>query len=425
MSSSPASTFVFIQLPSTEEVVVAGRFVLQVVSGGAVGRFRYGKSYLARENAIPLDPVHLPLAGKEFRTALNGGLFGALRDAAPDFWGRTVIERRGHPVNELGYLLATADIRVGALSFGPTPEPPTVDYEGAVPLERLARAASSAAAHEAAIDGKETDEVLDPAFLDPSSGVGGARPKAVVIDEDGQLWIAKFPSRTDRWDNALAEATYLRLAAECGIRTPETRIITIGEKSILLVRRFDQTPGTDGPRRRGVLSAHTLLGLTEDVVDRSGWSYIDLAHLLRRTSTSPAADARELFLRMTFNALTSNLDDHPRNHSVLWEEGGWRLSPAYDLTPSATRSQDERLLAMSIGSPDRDRPRWANRANLVSAAPHFGVAEHQAHELISAMKARVLERWRPLAGELGGDGIFAEQIAHAFPDRYPGFEYQG
>jgi len=423
MTSSPDGTFVFVQLPSNEEVVVAGRFVLKSGSIGDVGRFRYGKSYLARENAIPLDPVHLPLVGKEFRTTLNGGLFGALRDVAPDFWGRTVIERSGQPANELEYLLATSDVRIGALSFGPTPDPPHLDYRGAVPLERLKRAASSAAAHEAAIAGMESDEELDPAFLDPSSGVGGARPKTVVIDEVGQLWIAKFPSRADRWDNALAEGTCLRLAAECGIRTPETRVIESGEKRILLVRRFDQSPGTSGPRRRGVLSAHTLLGLSDNVVDRSGWSYIDLAHLLRRTSSSPRADARELFLRAVFNALVSNLDDHPRNHAIVRDTGGWRLSPAYDVTPSATQSQDERLLAMSIGEPGTDRPRWANRANLVSGAPHFGVAKDEADELISAMKARVMERWRPLVAELGGNDIFAVQIAHAFPNRYPGFEY--
>ncbi len=423
MTSSPDSTFVFVQLPSTEEVVVAGRFVLQSGSAGDVGRFRYGKSYLARENAVPLDPVHLPLSVREFRTTLNGGLFGALRDAAPDFWGRTVIERKGQPANELGYLLATSDLRIGALSFGPTADPPALEYGAAVPLEELEHAASSAAAHEAAIAGKGSVEVLDPALLDPSSGIGGARPKTVVIDQEGQLWIAKFPSRADRWDNALAEATCLRLAAECGIRTPEVRIFQAGEKRILLVRRFDQTPGATGPRRRSVLSAHTLLGLSESVMDRRGWSYIDLAHLLRRTSTAAAADARELFLRASFNALVSNLDDHPRNHAVVWEGRGWRLSPAYDVTPALARSQDERLLAMSVCETGGDRSRWANRSRLISGAPHFGLTEPEANGLISEMKARVLERWRPLLTELGGGDIFAEQIAHAFPDRYPGFEY--
>ena len=145
--------------------------------------------------------------------------------------------------------------------------------------------------------------------------------------------------------------------------------------------------------------------------------------MLRRISTAPGEDARELFSRAVFNALISNRDDHPRNHAVVWDEGGWRLSPAYDLTPSATQSQDEGLLAMSVGRPGGKKPRWANRSNLVSGAEHFGLGKADADEIVSRTKDTVIARWRPLVTELGGGDVFAEQIAHAFPDRYPGFEY--
>ena len=118
MTSEPLGTFVFIQLPTTGEVVVAGRFELEPNPAGHVGHFTYGRSYLARAHRIALDPIHLPLRRGSVRTALNGGLFGALRDAAPDFWGRVIIERMHYPGNELEYLLATSDTRVGALSFG-------------------------------------------------------------------------------------------------------------------------------------------------------------------------------------------------------------------------------------------------------------------------------------------------------------------
>lgn len=427
MTSRPTGTFVFVQLPSSEEVVVAGRFELETRPEGNVGRFRYGRSYLARPDSIPLDPVHLPLVPREFRTTLNGGLFGALRDVAPDYWGRTVIERRGHPENELAYLLATSDVRVGALSFGPTSEPPSLDSDAAVPMARIQQAAESAGAHEVEIAGLDPVAGLDPGarlleeLLEPSSGVGGARPKTVVAGEDGQFWIAKFPSRADRWDNALAEATYLRLAAECGIRVPASKILELGERRVLLVRRFDQAPGSI---RRPFLSAHTLLGLGEGVMDRKMWSYIEFAHLLRRVSSHPEADAKELFVRAVFNALTTNLDDHPRNHAVIWEGDGWRLSPAYDLTPSPAQSQDERLLAMDVGDIPGGRPRWANRATLRSGARHFGFTEEEANEVISRLKAIVLDRWRPIARELGGTQRFQDQIAHAFPDAYPGFEFE-
>jgi serine/threonine-protein kinase HipA len=159
-------------------------------------------------------------------------------------------------------------------------------------------------------------------------------------------------------------------------------------------------------------------------MDRRMWSYIELAHLLRRVSSHPEADAKELFVRAVFNALTTNLDDHPRNHAVIWEGDGWRLSPAYDLTPSPAQSREERLLAMDVGDLPGRVPRWANRATLRSGARHFGFTEEEANEVISRLKAIVLERWRPIARELGGTQRFQDQIAHAFPDAYPGFEFE-
>ena len=425
MTSEPLGTFVFIQLPTTGEVVVAGRFELEPNPAGHVGHFTYGRSYLARAHRIALDPIHLPLRRGSVRTALNGGLFGALRDAAPDFWGRVIIERMHYPGNELEYLLATSDTRVGALSFGQTPEPPESDYTSGVPLQQVERAADLAAAIEDGLVGDEPEimldpALLDPALLDPSSGVGGARPKTVVVDSDGQLWVAKFPARSDRWNNAVAEATYLRLARQCGIRVPESRILEVGGRSILLVRRFDQAPG---PVRRPFLSAHSLLGLDDSVTDRTGWSYIDLAHVLRRISVKPDDDARELYRRAVFNALTSNIDDHPRNHAVIWEGDGWRLSPAYDMTPSVGKAQDERLLAMAVGSIPGVEPRWANRGNMVSSAPHFGLGAEEAHALISDLKELIVSHWREILSTVARRPTVAEQIAHAIVDRYPGFEY--
>lgn len=420
MTSDDPGTFVFIQLPTGGEVVVAGRYELELTPSGHVGHFTYGRSYLARPEKIALDPINLPLREGSLRTVLNGGLFGALRDAAPDFWGRLVIERTHSPGNELDYLLATSDTRVGALSFGPTPEPPELDYASGVPMEQLERAAAMAEIIEEGVAGDTSERLLDPALLDPSSGVGGARPKTVAVDDDGQLWIAKFPARSDRWNNATAEATYLRLAHECGIRVPDSRVLELGDRTVLLVRRFDQAPG---PVRRPFLSAHSLLGLDDSVTDRTGWSYIDLAHVLRRVSVKPEDDAQELYRRAVFNAITSNIDDHPRNHAVVWDGGGWRLSPAYDMTPSVGKAQDQRLLAMSVGSITGVEPRWANRENLVSSAAHFGLAESEADALISELKELVVSRWKAVLASVVDRPIVADQIAHAFVDHYPGFEY--
>ena len=421
---SKGGSFVFVQLPGTRETVICGRYELEEVGDGFMGRFVYGRTYLNRPDAAAIDPINLPLKDTEFTTTKVGGMFGALRDTMPDAWGRMVIERRdrGRGYNELDYLLGSSDLRVGALSYGPGQEVPTLDYSSAHSLQDLEAASNAAEALEGEIEGEGNPLLADiDRALAPSSAMGGARPKTVVMDGDDQLWVAKFPSRGDRWNNAIMEAAYLSLAGECGIAVPETRIVELRRKKIVLVRRFDQEPGNDGSIRRLFLSAHTLLGLEESVTDRTGWSYLDLSHLLKRISSSPAEDAVELFRRMVFNALVSNTDDHPRNHAMLGTDtGDWRLSPAYDLVPSSDRSLDDRRLAMTCGvKPGRER--WANRLNLVSGAQHFGLGEDEADALITGMKEIVVSRWEDHVRSHGGTAQDCRNIAHAIA--YEGFEY--
>ena len=421
--TSRGGTYVFVQLPSTREIVICGRYELEEVGDEHLGRFVYGRTYLDRPDAVAIDPVNLPLGDTEFTTTKINGMFGAMRDTAPDHWGRMVIERRdrGREHNELHYLLGSSDVRVGALSYGPRQDVPVLDYSSAHSLEDLRAASAAADALEGEIEGEENPLLADlDRLLEPSSGMGGARPKTVLIDE-GQLWLAKFRSRGDRWNNAIVEAAFLSLAGESGITVPETKIIALDGQKILLVKRFDQEPWGDGYIRRLFLSAHSLLGLDESVMDRRGWSYMDLAHLLRRISSTPGEDARELFRRMVFNALVSNTDDHPRNHAMLGTATGeWRLSPAFDLVPSSGRSLDDRELAMACGvTPGRER--WASRLNLVSGAQHFGLGAEEADTLITGMKEIVVGRWEDHVRVQGGTVQDGRNIAHAID--YPGFEY--
>lgn len=397
---------------------------MEVVGDASMGRFVYGRSYLDRFDAVAIDPVNLPLSDREFTTTKVGGMFGALRDTAPDHWGRMVIERRerGREYDELDYLLGSSDMRVGALSYGPDQDVPAIEYSSAPSVEDLEAASEAADALEGEVGGEENPLLADlDRALEPSSGMGGARPKTVVLDDDGQLWVAKFPSRSDRWNNAIVEAAFLSLAGECGIAVPETRIIDLGGKKILLVKRFDQEPGHARPIRQLFLSAHSLLDLDESVTDRRGWSYLDLSQFLLRISSSPARDATELYRRMVFNALVSNSDDHPRNHAVIGTDaGGWRLSPAYDLVPSNDRSVEDRSLAMTCGmTPGRER--WANRPNLVSGAQHFGLGADEADTLITGMKDIVTGRWEEHIRSHGGTVQDGRNIAHAIA--YQGFEY--
>ena len=421
--TSRGATYVFVQLPSTREIVICGRYELEELGDEHLGRFVYGRTYLDRPDAVAIDPVNLPLKDTEFTTTKINGMFGVMRDTAPDHWGRMVIERRdrGREHNELDYLLGSSDVRVGALSYGPRQDVPALDYSSAHSSEGLRAASAAADALEGEIEGEENPLLADlDRLLEPSSGMGGARPKTVIID-DGQLWVAKFPSRADRWNNAIVEAAFLSLAGECGITVPETRVMALDGKKVLLVKRFDQEPWGNGYIRRLFLSAHSLLGLEESVTDRRGWSYTDLAHLLRRISSTPGEDARELFRRMVFNALVSNTDDHPRNHAMLGAATGeWRLSPVFDLVPSNGRSLDDRSLAMTCGvTPGRER--WANRLNLISGAQHFDLGAEEADTLITGMKEIVEGRWEDHVRIHGGTAQDGRNIAHAIA--YPGFEY--
>lgn len=414
--------FVYLQMPGTLEMVACGRFAREPVrGGGTVGRFVYGRVYRARPDAVPLDPFNLPITATVRETARLGGVFGVLRDAAPDAWGRRVIERilGRQDLTEVDFLLESPQDRAGALSFGrgPVPPAPVREYNRVVQLAELRAAA--ALLEEDRPGEPVPDQILD--LLEPGTSMGGARPKNVVEDEDG-LWIAKFPARGDRWNNAPVEAAMLALAGRCGIRVPETRVERVGNECVLLVKRFDRERVVDDDGhpaylRHRMASALTVLDAEESPTDRGGWSYVLLADELRRWSGHPRQDRAELFRRVAFNALISNLDDHPRNHAVIAPGRDWRLAPAYDLTPNPRQGMEERRLAMECGRFGR----VARRDNLLSQAPRFGLHDDEANAVIDEMKAIVQRHWRAEAQRQGASERDCHVIEPAFV--YPGFEY--
>jgi len=285
---------------------VCGRFQRAPARDGTpVGRFVYGRSYRERMDAVPLDPIHLPITPTVYETARLNGVFGALRDASPDAWGRRVIERivGRQDLDEIDFLLESPQDRAGALSFGrgPVPPAPVREFNRVVQLEELRRAA-------ALIEEDRPGQPVPPRILDlldPGSSLGGARPKNVVEDDDG-LWIAKFPQRGDRWNNAPVEAAMLSLAARCGIRVPDARVERVGSESVLLVKRFDRErmAGEDAHRgylRHRMASALTVLDADETPTDRRGWSYVLLVDELQRWSARPREDRAELFRRMVLS----------------------------------------------------------------------------------------------------------------------------
>lgn len=408
--------YVYITLPGATSAVTAGRFEHAVDrSGLAAGRFVYGRRYREIPGAVEIDPVELRLSRTGFETVRLNGVFGALRDAGPDHWGRRVIERHAgvSQLGELDYLLHSPDDRAGALGFGLGVEPPAPrrDFNKTLDLTRLQALADMLLA-----DAPPQDAVRVEELLLLGTSMGGARPKAVVEDRDG-LWLAKFNRPDDRWNMARVEHATLELARLCGVRVAESRIETIGGRDVLLVKRFDRERLEGGYGRARMVSALTLLETDETPLGRNRWSYVILVETLRRISTQPRQDAQELFRRMVFNALVSNIDDHPRNHAALAPGTGWRLSPAYDLTPTPLISQDRRDLAMACGA----QGRLASAANLSSECRRFLMDPGEAAVVIGEMEQLVTAEWYRLARGCGVSEADCGKMSGAYA--YPGFRH--
>ncbi|MFP2960664.1 type II toxin-antitoxin system HipA family toxin [Myxococcus sp. 1LA] len=409
-TSEDQTCFVYIQLPGSMEVVTCGRFQQQ----DGVGRFVYGRSYLANPRAVELEKFELPLRPGTFETARLGGIFGSLRDASPDAWGRRVIERQLERVDlsEVDFLLNSPEDRAGALSFGtsPTPPAPVHQFNKVLRLDLLLEEARRVE-QELPLSGPQVSDLVNP-----GSSMGGARPKNVVEDEEG-LWVAKFPARGDRWNNAAVEGGMLKLASECGLRAAVSKRMHVAGQDVLLVRRFDRQRVDGGYHRHRMVSALTVLRADEHPQDRSKWSYVLLADELKRWVGDPDEDLRELFSRMVFNALISNVDDHPRNHALIAAGAAWNLSPAYDLTPLPQVSL-ERHLAMEVGSTQHRR---ATRMNLLSECGRFRLSKEAANQLIDTMKTIVSARWRGAIKDCGGTDADVTAVERAFD--FEGFEY--
>lgn len=408
-----SEVFVYVMLPDETSFVTAGRFVLDTDRNGLpFGRFVYGRTYLARDNAVPIDPIELPLRQGTFETTRLKGLFGALRDASPDFWGRRVIDKHAGlaQLGEIEYLLQSPDDRAGALSFGlnVVPPAPVRAFNRTLDLVRLQALTDQVIAEdETQAAGAEAVQVQDLMLLGTS--MGGARPKAVVEDANA-LWVAKFNRTDDPWNSARVEHAMLVLARACGLTTAESRVIQVAGRDVLIVKRFDRERVGEDYRRSRMLSALTLLRTGDSYQDRDRWSYVLLAEELRRISADPNADVRELFKRMVFNALISNTDDHPRNHAVIAPGADWRLSPAYDLTPFPAVSIERRDLALTVG----DYGRYANVANLLSQCARFLIERDEAKALIDDMETRVRARWYSIARGEGVSEADCKKIERAF-----------
>ena len=368
---------------------MAGR----LVKDGERLLFTYGASYRARKNAIPIYEPELPL-----RTGLiepqNGLLMpSCIRDASPDAWGRRVIINRlagkkgdasnTRHIGELTYLLQSGSDRIGALDFQTSPE----NY-----VPRLAARASL----EDLLDATELIEKglpLSPALdqaLNNGTSIGGARPKALVEDDD-KKFIAKFSSNTDLYSVVKAEFIAMRIGTACGLAVAPVSLTNAAGKDVLLIERFDRFKTESGWQRSAMVSALTMLGLDEMMARYA--SYEDLAELVRHRFTNPKDTLKELYGKICFNVLCGNTDDHARNHAAFWDGKMLTLTPAYDLCPQGRTGNEATQAILITGD-----VRFSTLATCLDAASDYQLTEDQAAAIIEAQIETIATQWAETCG---------------------------
>lgn len=409
------NAIVFIELGG--ETVPAGQLSMTEDGRFSSCEFAYGRRYLQRPDAVAIDPVQLPLGPDLITAPESFPLFNGVRDAAPDAWGRKLIDReslrvQGRPATEAEFLLVSqSGNRVGALRFGPTPLAPGP----VLPLQiddELAHL-GDLEAFQGLVDRLDRGGEYPPAltdFLAPGTDLGGARPKGTVTI-DGAPHLVKFGLERDRYNNAAVEAGCLDLCEMAGLTAAERRVIRVGDRDALVLGRFDRTRGEGGLQRRHLISSMTLLGAHES--DRGLSGYADLYDGLRRHGV--AGDHGEtLFRRMVMNVLCGNTDDHYRNTALLLgEHGRYELSPVYDVTPTLQVSTSRNLF-FHLGKAGSGRE--ATLENAVAAGPSLGVRPDRAVAIVNDLSEMVGARWREVMRARGASGHDLDVIANSFSE---------
>lgn len=397
-----------------------GKLYVSYIRGKEQFSFEYETEWLRSPTANYLLDPDLSLYNGRHYTPMDKTLFGVFADSCPDRWGRLLMrrreaelarreERKPQKLGESDYLLGVYDkARMGALRFKMEESGIFLsdDQELATPPWTTLRTL------EAASWGFENDESgLETKWLRqllaPGSSLGGARPKATVKDERGNLWIAKFPSKHDEYNSGAWEMVVHDLAKMCGLDVPEARLETFSKNgSTFLVKRFDR----DGNKRIHFASAMTLLGKTDGASGDDGSSYLELASFIKANGAEPKRDLRELWKRIVLNMAVSNTDDHLRNHGFILTKNGWRLSPLYDVNPipygynlSLNVSMDDNSISLELA---------------MSVAKYFGINKSEAGEVSGEIIKIVHENWKLIAGKYGLARSACEYMKPAFDMDY-------
>ncbi len=398
------SLLVYADFDWLDEVRLVGELSYESIRGSDSYGFSFDKEWLRDYGSLYLSADLKPFIGMQY-TKEGKEIFGCFSDALPDRWGRMLFMRREqiqameeqrplHRITSFDYLLGIDDFsRMGGFRFKEVADGKFINNSPFLRVPPLTDLRTLEAASQEIEQSEEASELPDKKWLtqllQPGSSLGGARPKANVVDTDGTLYIAKFPSRKDDYDAGLWEHFCHLLAKEAGIDVADTKVLTTETPyHTLLSRRFDRV---EGNKRIHFASAMTLLGLSDGDNASNGFGYLDIVDFIIQHCTDVQANLQELYRRVAFNICIGNSDDHFRNHGFLLTAKGWTLSPAYDMNPTLNPYQ-----SLLINSNTCE----ANLHFLADASEEYMLEKEVAQRIIDEV-TETMRRWRQLANKLG------------------------
>lgn len=409
---------VFADWKGLSGAVRIGTLHTAVIRGKEIFSFEYDREWIGSGPYHLLDPDLALLSGPQYPRQEKSG-FGLFLDSSPDRWGRVLMNRRaayvarkaaGKPdtLMESDYLLGVHDIlRMGGLRFKLEEDGPFLDDDREFTIPPMARLRELEEASRHLEKDESQEDARFPAWMNlllaPGSSLGGARPKASVVDPRQALWIAKFPSANDLFDTGGWETVVWHLARRSGLSVPEARSERFSPNGhTFLTRRFDRAP--EGERIH-FASAMTLLGYTDGADFRDGASYLDIAEFLMQHGVDASRDLEELWRRIVFSLCVRNTDDHLRNHGFLLSDGGWTLSPAYDMNPNPAGRGLTLNISLTDNALDLDLP--------MEVRSYFRISDDRAAEIIGKVKKEV-GNWKRIAEKIGIPRQEQERMAPAF-----------
>ena len=411
MSKSKEKAIYVYEEWSSPTPVLMGTLFVEYLRGEETYSFSYEPNWLKNSKGISLDPNLFPYEGRQYIPE-GRRQFGIFLDSSPDRWGRTLLkrkesllaskkDRKAKSLSETDFLLGVEDeTRMGALRFKLDPSGPFLACSSSPvpPLVRLRELEDASYRYEEE-DG--SDEKWINMLLSPGSSLGGARPKANVKDPEGNLWIAKFPSRHDEHDAGAWEYVVHELAKMCGINVPEAKLVKFSSRgSTFLSKRFDRIQD----KRIHFASAMTLLGKEDG--ESGETSYFDLLSFIMESSSRPKEDAKELFKRLVFNIAVKNTDDHLRNHGFILGKKGWRLSPCFDVNPNPEGTHLSLNVSESVNSLDVELA--------LETASCYGLMKDEAKEIEESVRRIVKENYASLASKAGVSESSIKVMSKAF-----------